>query len=446
MKQLFHKLAYAILVLLTMSACNDFLDIRPTGKVIPATGAEFRALLTQTYSEVPRDRGLAAFRSDETVLDQGSASAQDLNSYLDIWVWNDDAPQETTTSFGWQRYYHVLYIANYVLAHQYEMESVTENDRRQMVGEAYMLRAYMHFLLVNLYAEPYTHCQPDTTQGIPLKQDCDIDKVLTCNTVAEVYGSILADLKLAEQNLTKEAWETGYTYRFNRLSAEALRARTHLYMGQWSEAYQAACNVLAQRNELEDMTSSATLPNSYLSVEAIVSLEWDLPAQYQTAGRVSPVLLALYKSGDMRKSKYFRQVTASVSTPLKGGSNEFRCTFRTGEFYLIAAEAALESGDTENACRYLTALMRKRYHATMYSRYEAEVLNMDSDQLRREIQNERFRELAYEGHRWFDLRRTTQPALRKTYNGTDYTLEQGDRRYTLRFPSEAIAANPGLVQ
>lgn len=445
MKQLFHKLAYAALVLLTMSACNDFLDIRPTGKVIPATGAEFRSLLTQTYFEIPYDRGLTIFRSDETVLDQGSTTPQELNSYFDIWAWNDDNPQETTSSFGWLRYYHVLYIANYVIAHQHEMEEVTENDRLQMVGEAYMLRAYMHFLLVNLYAEPYTHCQPATTKGIPLKKDCDINKVLTRNTVEEVYGSILSDLKGAEQNLTKETWETGYTYRFNKLSVEALRARVYLYMGRWGEAYTAAGNVLAQRNELEDLNSSNTLPNHYKSVEAIVSLEWPLPAQYQTVGRVAPELLNLYKSGDMRKSKFFRQVTASVSTPLKGGSNEFRCTFRTGEFYLIAAEAALENEDMENACHYLTALMQKRYHPAMYSRYEAEVLAMDADRLRQEIQDERFRELAYEGHRWFDLRRTTQPELRKTYNGTDYTLQQGDRRYTLRIPSEAISANPGLA-
>lgn len=243
MQKLFCPLIYAVLVLLTLGACNDFLDIRPTGKVIPSTGAEFRALLTNTYAEVPRNRGLAMFRSDETVLDQGSATAQDMNSYFDIWAWNDNNPQETTTSFDWQRYYHVLYIANYIIEQQHHIESVTEIDRRQIVGEAYMLRAYMHFLLVNLYAQPYTHCQPATTRGIPLKQDCDINKVLTCNTVEEVYSSILNDLHSAQTYLTIENWETGYTYRFNKLSAEALRARTFLYMGRWNEAYQAATNV-----------------------------------------------------------------------------------------------------------------------------------------------------------------------------------------------------------
>lgn len=446
MQKTIHKLAYAMLVVLTLSACNDFLDIRPTGKVIPSTGAEFRALLTSTYSEVPRNRGLSSFRSDEIILDQGTATTEDINSYFDIWVWNDDSPQETTTSFDWQRFYHVLYIANYVMEHQYDMEEVSETDRSQMVGEAYMLRAYMHFLLVNLFAQPYTHCQPASTPGIPLKLDCDIDKVLTRSTVEEVYGSILSDLAQAKSHLNVEQWEEGYTYRFNKISADALLARTYLYMGRWEEAYQAAVDVLAQRSELEDLNSSATLPTSYKSVESIVALEWNLPASYQTAGRVSNDLLNKYRSGDLRKSKYYQQVTASVSTPLKGGSNEHRCTFRTAEFYLIAAEAALENDDKPNAVHYLTALMAKRYHPLMYAQYAAQVEEMTADELRQEIQDERFRELAHEGHRWFDLRRTTQPELQKTYNGTTYTLQQGDVRYTLRIPSEAIAANPELAQ
>ena len=74
---------------------------------------------------------------------------------------------------------------------------------------------------------------------------------------------------------------------------------------------------------------------------------------------------------------------------------------------------------------------------------------MDKDALREEIAKERRKEFAYQGHRWFDLRRTTQPELTKVYKVSDdktdsYTLQQGDERYTLRFPGDAVAANPGL--
>jgi hypothetical protein len=98
----------------------------------------------------------------------------------------------------------------------------------------------------------------------------------------------------------------------------------------------------------------------------------------------------------------------------------------------------------ETAQSYLLQLVQKRMHPSRIAAYEKELSNMDIPALRQEIYNERFRELSFEGHRWFDLRRTTQPQLEKTYAGTTYTLKERDARYTLRIPSEAIAANPEL--
>ena len=217
-------------------------------------------------------------------------------------------------------------------------------------------------------------------------------------------------------------------------------------MGNWEQAYEYAKKVVDTHGELEDINASNTLPNHYQSVEAILSLEEVFPVEYQTNGQVNPNLISLYRSGDMRRSRFYRAETASITRVEKGGGNEFRCTFRTAEFYLTAAEAAMELNDMDNARHYLTELMKKRYAAVMYPRYEAEILAMTREELRQEIYDERFRELAFEGHRWFDLRRTTRPELTKTYNGETYVLQKDDPRYTLRIPPEAIEANPGLEE
>ena len=67
---------------------------------------------------------------------------------------------------------------------------------------------------------------------------------------------------------------------------------------------------------------------------------------------------------------------------------------------------------------------------------------LSTEELIQEILDERARELAFEGHRWYDLRRTTQPALMRTYDGVTYTLTP--EKYTMRFPTEAVEANPEI--
>lgn len=434
-----------LVALLTLSSCNDFLDITPTGKVIAKTGKEYRALLTYEYKYFPEDRGLATLRGDEMVMDN-STEADDYNSYFDIWAWNDTNRQGTTSSFGWRRYYHAIYIANYIIEHQNEITEATQDEINQLVGEAYMMRAYCHFLLVNLYAAPYTHCTPATTRGIPLSVKADVDAVLQCSSVEQVYQQVLADIADAKKRLNVKEWESGLNYRFNTVSADALLARVDLYKGDWQGALDAAKTVIEEHPALEDLTVSSgyKLPNDYQSVENIQALEQVMTSSYIKIGIPSQDIVKMYGNGDQRRRKYFYQQSLTESTLLKGGDNKYRCSFRSAEAYLTAAEASAELGDLKSAREYLLTLGAKRYTTARLATYTGELEAMDKATLLQAIYDERERELSFEGHRWFDLRRTTQPALSKTYSGKTYTLQQGDDRYTLRFPTEAVEANPNI--
>jgi hypothetical protein len=434
----------AIVSLVGLTSCDDFLDITPTGKVIAKTCEEYRDLLTYEYDNFPSDRSKTALRGDELTLSASFTSSDDYASYFDIWRWNDDAPSSTTSSFGWRRYYHAIYISNYIIEHQHEITNGTSQEISQLVGESYMMRAFSHFTLVNLYAEPYTHCQPDTTRGVPLMLEADVNAVPYSSSVADVYNQVLADIDSAQNHLNVEKWETGKNYRFSTVSAQALRARVMLYMGNWSGALQAAQQVISAHPDLEDLNTSTTLPDSYKSVESILALESNMSAEYATIGRPSSQLLSLYVSGDQRRTKYYRRATTTSYTLLKGNSDDLMCTFRSAEFYLIAAECEARLGDTSAAIDYLKTLMVNRYNTTAYSTQLERLQTMSQQELIDEILNERARELAFEGHRWMDLRRTTMHALTKTYGTDTYTLDEGDSRYTLRFPSEAVEANPNI--
>ena len=428
-----------------LASCDDFLDIQPTGKVIAKTYDEYRALITDVYNNFPDDRSLTTLRTDEMTLDPSVTTSEDLSSYFDIWTWKDVAQDENTATYSWRRFYHNIYIANYIIEHEKDITEGTTADIKQLVGEAYMVRAYSHFILVNMFGKPYTKCDPSTTLAVPLSVEADVDKVLSRSTVGAVYTQIIRDIQAAKENLNVDEWEAQLRYRFNTLSADALEARVRLYMGDWDGALKAAKTVVTAHPALENLTSSTfTMPDNYQSSEAIVCLEQVMKSAYKGIGMPNVNFIQSYRTGDMRKSRFFKAQTSRLYTLTKGGDQLSRSTFRSAELYLTAAEAAARLNDKETAMEYIKPIIATRYMTALQPTIISEMQQKDADQLVSAILDERAHELCFEGHRWFDLRRTTQPEITKAYNGVSYTLSEGDSRYTMPIPSEAISANPSL--
>ena len=79
-----------------------------------------------------------------------------------------------------------------------------QEDINQLVGEAYLMRAYMHFILVNLYGQPYTATGALETKAVPLKLNTDLEEIPSRNTVKEIYTSILSDIETARKLINKK--------------------------------------------------------------------------------------------------------------------------------------------------------------------------------------------------------------------------------------------------
>ena len=84
-----------------------------------------------------------------------------------------------------------------------EMAEGSQDDINQLVGEAYLMRAYMHFLLVNLYGMPYTKEGAPETKAVPLKWDLDLEKLPSRATVEKLYEAVLSDIKSARGLMNK---------------------------------------------------------------------------------------------------------------------------------------------------------------------------------------------------------------------------------------------------
>lgn len=438
-----------IISLLVTTGCDNFLDITPTGRVIPETAQDYRELMTEAYYLMPSSRGLTAFISDEIDMTSKNLDSYDKDTFLDLWLWNNVNPSGSTTYFDWEKYYKMIFIANTVIENEKSITNGTEAEINQIVGEAYMMRAYNHFILVNLYALPYNSETATSNTGIPLKLNSSMDEVLKPSSIAEVYASVLSDIDNAEKKLNVETWETGLNYRFNTLSADALRSRVYLYMGRWEDCYNASERVLSKKNELVDLVSGRTLPNAYNSSESIVALEMNMTSTYNNVDKLVPqTLYSLYlPSGQDQRARKFYKTEVGGYSLIKGGSSEYRCSFRVGEIYLNAAEAALKNHHPEICKTLLLKLLEKRYQTAAYTQAEININAMDDDALLDEVYLQRQLELSYEGHRWFDIRRMEKekrPVLTREYEGQTYHIEDNYPELTIKIPDEAKEANPYL--
>jgi hypothetical protein len=116
--------------------------------------------------------------------------------------------------------------------------------------------------------------------------------------------------------------------------------------------------------------------------------------------------------------------------------------FRTGEMYLIRAEAKAETGDLTAAAADLNALRAARINNYTNASFATKADVIDA------VMNERFKELPYEGHRFFDAKRRNLAITRLAVDaqGTALTLSAGNFRFILPIPNSEILANPLMTQ
>lgn len=427
---------------MVFTSCN-FLDVEPVGKVIPKETAEYRAMLTTVYAKkIPNYKRFLIVRADELQLpDEYSWS---YSTYFDLGIWNDQNPNPETRSYPYEDFYNAIFYPNHIITEKDKIVSDGSEPISQIVAEAYALRAFLHFELVNIFAKPYSS-ENLSVKAIPLSTVIDIEQEYPRATLQDVYTQIESDLANAELLMVLNEQKPPYNYRFSKEALLAFKARIALYKGEWAKAYQIATELIKMRPELENMNDAASvLPYNYKSKEAILAMTGFIDKDIHYDMPLTNDLVALYnKENDSRFTKYFIKKNSTYYLS-KGLQAEEKSTFRTAEIYLIAAEAAANLGNDAAAKELILALTVNRLTPEFFATESVRVNGLSHEELVVEIQTERRRELAGEGHRWFDLRRTTRPEIVKTSGGTTYVLQQNDDRYTVAFPKSAIINNPLL--
>ena len=275
-----------------LTSCDRYLDITPTGKIIPQTAEDFRALLTRAYNLYPQHKALANLKTDEVKAGTTNESLQT------IFTWSEASPFPGSKDFPYITFYQTIFYSNYIIENTMKYNAST-SEINQILGEAYALRAYTYFELINLYAPAYTGSN-GSEKAVPLVTSPQLEGDFPRATLDEVYGQILSDLDKALTLLNKSQFDEGYNYRFTTVAAHALKARVHQYRREWANALAEAETVLAAKSTLVDFNAFTYLPSSYKSVESIMNLDAGVTSETNRFVRDSNEHLALfYKTNDM---------------------------------------------------------------------------------------------------------------------------------------------------
>ncbi|MDZ4794473.1 MAG: RagB/SusD family nutrient uptake outer membrane protein [Bacteroidota bacterium] len=351
-------------------------------------------------------------------------------------------------------------------------------------GQALAIRAHCHFDLLRYFGTSFDR-NSTTDLALPYVTEFNFSasaKPARANN-KDYYDKILADLASAATllaDIDRPINGSGNSRAFMDLAAiQAIQARVNLYAGQWAAAITAASAAITAR-PLVTIANAADYRGMYNETSAgeiIWNVQFDAGQggpggslyfkpgnrnSFRPADAIANLsgTSGLIRNSDIRYAAFFEAVNNSGNVPRltikkyngKGSQSDLVCNFpvyRTGEMYLIRAEAYAKSSQEALAMADLNFLRRNRING-----YADEALTGAT--LLTAIADERRRELVAEGHRFFDLKRlgssvrninrgpncgnnAIQPAGKCILAGTA-------REWSLPIPLNEMNTNPNMVQ
>jgi len=464
----------------TLDALTNPSSIEQVEQVLSGAYANLRA--ANYYGSASGTGGGASLMPD-ILGDDLYESRQSLanSKFMSDWSYQKNTDQIMSI---YSAMYKPISTANIVLRDIDKFTTAANTKKANRIkGQALALRALAHFDLFRYFAENYDR-NSTTTLAVYYNKNFVVssaEKPARMNNKV-FYDNLFADLAQAETLLGDIDAVINPTAALTRpkLSLAAvhlLTARVNLYAAQYPAAITAATKGIALAPALA--TSQAAFSGMYNETNAgemIWNVQFD-PGQggptnlvyFASQGtayyRVATELVNTTGSGlitnsDIRYAAYFtaqvnaQNPTSMALTKYKGktttsNANANFIAMKTGELYLIRAEAYAKGSPVQDALAMADLNTLRRARITGYTD-EA----LTGTALITAIANERRRELVGEGHRFFDLKRTTRVINRSTLTcgvntispASNCNLPSAAREWTFPYPDDITQANPNAEQ
>ncbi|BDQ12384.1 RagB/SusD family nutrient uptake outer membrane protein [Sediminibacterium sp. TEGAF015] len=466
-----NKLVILAFVAASLGACQKVIDVKETdfigGDIALKTVANNESGIIGAYSAMNVEMGILL---NATFADEVKPGEFYNAGTTHEWQYGsqDVGLRDNFTAFN--LYYRIIDRVNRVLVALPNAVPANATEaalKDRLRGEALFLRAFCHFELYKYYSNSavgtdlaMAYMETPSLASLPRIQ------------VAPYFAKLKADMVAAKPLLPTALTDI---YRATRPSVSALQARVALYLKEYTDAVTFSTEYinaipLASRANFPGIWTDANNSELAFKLSRTPSLGGRIGSLFQgtsansgaisqTAWVPSSKLWNAYdQTNDIRFSSYFRtepllaaagrpsQLVAKYRGTTYGTPGEHVAdakVFRTGEMYLIRAEANAELNNLVGATNDLNTLRAARINGY------TNVTLATKDAAITEIMQERFLELPYEGHRFFDLKRRNLPVSRllaDAPNANAQTLPAGNFRFLLPIPNPEINANPLIQQ
>jgi len=408
------RLVPALLWALAAGACTDeLLNVLPVDEISEeiaiVDAASARAALAGAYGSVQSLYGTSWVMWTDILTDDvehtgtfGSWADGDLHNFR---------PNMGTIDGLWTDSYRGIDRVNRLIRQVPDITGLDPDDYNDILGQAYALRALHYFNLVRAWGDV----------PLILVPPANLDEAgqVSRDPAAAVYAQVDADLAQAATFLSGSGNDD---HNFVTPGAvTAMQAKVALYQEDWATAESKARQLVNSGDyALPADVRAAFTADGDPSIEdifriAFTAVDWNnLGYYYLYDGRfeigATAAIYGLYEAGDLRHDMNFPAPedirgdgieVRKFPTPI--GSEEPHY-IRYGEVILFLAEALAEQSDLSDAVGFLNQI---RARANVPEYVFGTDLNTQQDVLDA-IYLERRLELAFEGHRWFDLVRTGQ--------------------------------------
>ncbi|TDQ80184.1 RagB/SusD family nutrient uptake outer membrane protein [Sphingobacterium yanglingense] len=453
------KLALIPAVLM-FGSCDKFLDETPKGVVIPKTLNDLEGLLSAplVVGVMPNNMNYATDEIDLPEANRGPATSYAGRNALNIYDYKPEHYDESEDDADWNRSYQAIYVYNTVLQ---EVERNTESDlnkKNRLKGEALVHRAYTYLILVNQYAKHYSNTAAQDL-GVPLPLKPDINALSKRESVEKVYQQIETDLLEAIDLLPNTPT---YWYRPSKVAAYGTLARMYLYQAKWQRAMDYASKALAIKSFLYDyntfsyadpnnkLANLKGYPGSSIEKKQFIFHKYQLRAgAFYFEFLINQDFFKQYTAGDLREmfgtsnKGYGGANLAGVGVIENAGAYDYNNGgITTQEMYLVHAEAAARLNKLPEALESLNVLRKNRFTPSTFT-----VLNSgEQTEVLEWALQERMLELAFQGHRLFDIKRLH-------LQGKDINIKRGTQTFgpthpllVFPIPAKNIVNNNNLEQ